>query len=133
MMAFRVVFVTGATGFVGLNVVDECLSRGWEVHALHRPGSKRAQMLLDLPNAKNSTGNSKLVLVEGTLDAPPAQFVELVPPTTGANIDCWILHVSLHTNRITFVLLAQAKIQNTTIIIAKSHLFQTYTFPCLAQ
>jgi dihydroflavonol-4-reductase len=35
----RVAFVTGATGFVGLNLVKELMIRGWDVTALHRPSS----------------------------------------------------------------------------------------------
>lgn len=32
-------FVTGATGFVGLNLVQRLMSDGWDVTALHRPSS----------------------------------------------------------------------------------------------
>lgn len=32
-------FVTGGTGFVGLNLVKELMIRGWDVTALHRPTS----------------------------------------------------------------------------------------------
>lgn len=32
-------FVTGATGFVGLNLIEELVRRGWQVAALHRPQS----------------------------------------------------------------------------------------------
>ncbi len=35
----RGAFVTGATGFVGLNLVKELMIRGWDVTALHRPSS----------------------------------------------------------------------------------------------
>jgi nucleoside-diphosphate-sugar epimerase len=35
----RTAFVTGATGFVGLNLVEELLAQGWRVLALHRAGS----------------------------------------------------------------------------------------------
>jgi dihydroflavonol-4-reductase len=35
----RAAFVTGGTGFVGLNMVKELMIRGWEVTALHRPSS----------------------------------------------------------------------------------------------
>lgn len=36
----RTAFVTGATGFVGLNLVAELCARGWRVTALHRPTSE---------------------------------------------------------------------------------------------
>lgn len=32
-------FVTGATGFLGLNLVEQLSERGWVVHAYHRPTS----------------------------------------------------------------------------------------------
>lgn len=32
-------FVTGGTGFIGLNVIAQLLARGWEVTAIHRPSS----------------------------------------------------------------------------------------------
>jgi dihydroflavonol-4-reductase len=35
----RAAFVTGGTGFVGLNLVRELKVRGWDVTALHRPSS----------------------------------------------------------------------------------------------
>jgi nucleoside-diphosphate-sugar epimerase len=31
----KVCFVTGATGFVGLNLIDELLGGKWEVYGLH--------------------------------------------------------------------------------------------------
>jgi dihydroflavonol-4-reductase len=37
--AERTAFVTGGTGFVGLNLVKELMIRGWDVTALHRPSS----------------------------------------------------------------------------------------------
>jgi dihydroflavonol-4-reductase len=37
--AGRAAFVTGGTGFVGLNLVRELMVRGWDVTALHRPSS----------------------------------------------------------------------------------------------
>src|SRR5271170_81571 len=37
--ARRVAFVTGGTGFLGLNLVKELMSRDWDVTALHRPAS----------------------------------------------------------------------------------------------
>jgi nucleoside-diphosphate-sugar epimerase len=35
----RTAFVTGGTGFIGLNLVQELLEQGWQVTALHRPNS----------------------------------------------------------------------------------------------
>jgi nucleoside-diphosphate-sugar epimerase len=35
----RVAFVTGANGFLGLNLVETLLARGWRVIALHRAGA----------------------------------------------------------------------------------------------
>lgn len=35
----RTAFVTGGTGFVGLNLVQRLMSDGWDVTALHRPSS----------------------------------------------------------------------------------------------
>ena len=32
-------FVTGATGFLGLNLIAELSRRGWDITALHRAGS----------------------------------------------------------------------------------------------
>jgi dihydroflavonol-4-reductase len=37
--ARRTAFVTGGTGFVGLNLVKELMTRDWDVTALHRPAS----------------------------------------------------------------------------------------------
>jgi nucleoside-diphosphate-sugar epimerase len=35
----RTAFVTGGTGFVGLNLIKELMARDWDVTALHRPNS----------------------------------------------------------------------------------------------
>lgn len=40
MQAPRTAFVTGATGFVGLNLVEVLLARGWRVLAMHRAGAE---------------------------------------------------------------------------------------------
>ena len=37
-------FVTGATGFLGLNLVERLAAQGWEIVALHRAGSDIARL-----------------------------------------------------------------------------------------
>ena len=39
------IYLTGATGAVGIGVVEECIRRGFQVTALVRPGSARARHL----------------------------------------------------------------------------------------
>jgi hypothetical protein len=39
MAMAKTAFVTGGTGFVGLNLIDELIKQGWAVTALHRPSS----------------------------------------------------------------------------------------------
>ncbi len=39
-MANKTAFVTGGTGFIGLNLVEHLSQSGWEVVALHRPNSR---------------------------------------------------------------------------------------------
>ncbi len=38
-MAGRTAFVTGGTGFLGLNLIEQLTAQEWQVTALHRPGS----------------------------------------------------------------------------------------------
>jgi nucleoside-diphosphate-sugar epimerase len=66
----RVCFVTGSTGFVGLNLVARLLAEGWCVHALTRDtASSAAKRLASLAAAASAAEGSKLVLVEGELGA----------------------------------------------------------------
>ena len=51
----RTAFVTGATGFVGLNLVEALAQEGWRVLALHRPESE-LKYLARLP-AERVTGD----------------------------------------------------------------------------
>ena len=46
----KICFVTGATGFVALNLIDELLLQNWKVYGLHRPSSKRAELIKTLDN-----------------------------------------------------------------------------------
>ena len=57
----RTAFVTGATGFLGLNLVDALLESNWHVVALHRKTSNVAPL-----RARGAD------LVEGTLDDRPS-------------------------------------------------------------
>jgi len=63
----RTALVTGATGFLGLNLVRQLTDAGWEVIALHRPGSE-LKYLSRFP----------VRLAEATMEAESLQRV--VPP-----------------------------------------------------
>ena len=39
-MPNKTAFVTGGTGFIGLNLVEHLTQSGWDVIALHRPNSR---------------------------------------------------------------------------------------------
>jgi dihydroflavonol-4-reductase len=77
----RAAFVTGGTGFVGLNLVKELSIRGWDVSALHRASS-------DLKLLKRF--RPKLAVGELT-DA--ASLLAAIPPGTDT-----IFHVAGNTN-----------------------------------
>lgn len=74
-------FVTGATGFVGLNLVEQLVAAGWDVTALHRPSS-------DLTRLRRFP----VRLVEGDLGDPDA-LERAVPPEVGA-----VFHVAGNTS-----------------------------------
>ena len=66
------VFVTGSTGFLGSNLIQALLERGYEVKALARNKQK----------AQNVLGNLKLEIVEGDLENIPA----FAPALTGCDV-----------------------------------------------
>jgi dihydroflavonol-4-reductase len=74
-------FVTGATGFVGLNLVQDLLAKGWDVTALHRANSD-----LSLLSRFNATR------VIGTL-TDAAQIHAAIPAGTDT-----VFHVAGNTN-----------------------------------
>ena len=43
-MPNKTAFVTGGTGFIGLNLVEQLTQSGWDVVALHRPDSRLTQL-----------------------------------------------------------------------------------------
>ncbi|MEO7207932.1 MAG: SDR family oxidoreductase [Steroidobacteraceae bacterium] len=77
----RAAFVTGGTGFVGLNLVKELMIRGWDVTALHRPSS-------DLKVLKRFRPK----LAVGELSEPNSLFAA-IPPGTDT-----VFHVAGNTN-----------------------------------
>lgn len=77
----RAAFVTGGTGFVGLNMVKELMIRGWDVTALHRPTS-------DLKLLKRFRPK----LAVGEL-SDPASLSAAIPPGTDT-----VFHVAGNTN-----------------------------------
>ena len=81
----RSCIVTGSTGFVGLNLVDELLGQGWNVFSMHRAGSRRALMLENLPNARFRRPGS-LTALKG--DIAKDELAELIAEQCGkASID----------------------------------------------
>jgi dihydroflavonol-4-reductase len=77
----RAAFVTGGTGFVGLNMVKELMIRGWNVTALHRPSS-------DLKLLKRFRPK----LAVGEL-SDPNSLLAAIPPGTDT-----VFHVAGNTN-----------------------------------
>lgn len=77
----RTAFVTGGTGFLGLNLVDQLVQGGWGVVALHRPSS-------DLTYLKRFP----VRLAEGRLD-DPASLGRAIPEGVDA-----VFHVAADVN-----------------------------------
>ena len=77
----RRAFVTGATGFVGLNLVQDLLAHGWDVTTLHRGNSD-----LTFLRRFNATR------VVGTLTSP-AEILDALPTGTDT-----VFHVAGNTN-----------------------------------
>ncbi|HTD73711.1 MAG TPA: NAD-dependent epimerase/dehydratase family protein [Steroidobacteraceae bacterium] len=77
----RAAFVTGGTGFVGLNMVKELMIRGWDVTALHRRSS-------DLKLLKRFQPR----LAAGEL-SDPNSLLAAIPPGTDT-----VFHVAGNTN-----------------------------------
>ena len=47
----KTAFVTGATGYIGINLVIELVNRGWQVTCMHRQGSNPHEAGSDVPPA----------------------------------------------------------------------------------
>lgn len=77
----RTAFVTGATGFLGVNLVRELVNQGWQVTALHRKSSD-VQYLQGLG----------VVLAEGDI-LDPESLLEAMPERVGA-----VFHVAGDTS-----------------------------------
>ena len=90
-MAGRSAFVTGGTGFLGLNLVEQLTAQGWQVTALHRPGSD-VRLLSRFPARR----------VEGDL-LDPASLRRAVPRGVdavfhvAADISMWQGHAARQT------------------------------------
>ena len=90
-MAPRIAFVTGGTGFVGLNLIEQLVGQGWAVTALHRPTS-------DL----RAIRRFPVRLVAGDL-LDPASLRRAIPPGVdalfhlAADISVWSKHAARQT------------------------------------
>ncbi len=78
----RTAFVTGGTGFIGLNLIEQLVQEGWQVTALHRPASN-LEYLQRFPVA----------LVTGSI-TEPATLEQAIP--TGTNV---VFHLAGSTNQ----------------------------------
>jgi nucleoside-diphosphate-sugar epimerase len=50
-------FVTGGTGFIGINLVNKLIDQDWDVTALHRPTSDLSKLIN--PNVEYSSEKAK--------------------------------------------------------------------------
>ena len=80
-MPSRSAFVTGATGFVGLTLVEELIGQGWKVTALHRPSSQLKYLK-----------RFEVELAEGDITAP-----ETLAAAIPRNVDA-VFHVAGNIN-----------------------------------
>ncbi|MFC1811902.1 SDR family oxidoreductase [Thermodesulfobacteriota bacterium] len=74
-------FVTGGTGFLGLNLIEQLLAESWEIVALHRPTS----------NLKHLR-EKDIQLVEGSITEPES-LITMIPEKVDA-----VFHVAGNTN-----------------------------------
>jgi nucleoside-diphosphate-sugar epimerase len=81
MAMAKTAFVTGGTGFVGLNLIDELIKQGWTVTALHRPTSDLTYL-----------GRFKVDLVVGEV-TDQASLLAAIPVGTDT-----VFHVAGNTN-----------------------------------
>ena len=76
-----VAFVTGGTGFLGLNLIEQLLAQSWEVIALHRPTSNLKHLRV-----------KDIQLVEGSITEPNS-LITIFPEKVDA-----VFHVAGNTN-----------------------------------
>lgn len=74
-------FITGGTGFLGLNLIEQLLSKSWEVIALHRPTSKLKHLR-----------KKDIQLVQGSITEPNS-LINVIPEKVDA-----VFHVAGNTN-----------------------------------
>ena len=76
-----VAFVTGGTGFLGFNLIEQLLAKGWAVVALHRPTSNLKYLR-----------EKDIQLVEGSITEPNS-LITIFPKKVDA-----VFHVAGNTN-----------------------------------
>ena len=76
-----IAFVTGGTGFLGFNLIEQLLAESWQVVALHRPTSKLRHLR-----------EKDIQLVEGSITEPNS-LIAILPEKVDA-----VFHVAGNTN-----------------------------------